>query len=604
VARRRFEATSNRFVRAERSRIIEKVHGRTSGLKKNQIKRLSNLYRRRVAPEAALSNELARAMAELALELNRGVSLLIDRRGRVITVAVGDASETPVPEIHGEADARLHGLRLVHTHQKPGGLSPSDLTTLFLNRLDAMVAFDVALQPGGKGAAAAVQVGPAYIAFVAPSGADEEDWLVEGPMSVRELEQLDVLARIRALEEEIEREVGAREAVRSSAERAVLVGITGNDSAFEAESRMEELAELVRSAGAVVAVSSLQHKTRPDARTLVGEGKLQELVSLAFHEDADLLVFDRELAPAQVREIEALTRLKVLDRTQVILDIFAQNARGREAQVQVELAQLHYQLPRLAGRGTAMSRLGGGIGTRGPGETKLEVDRRRIRDRIASLEAAVDEISKRRGQTRKSRTASSTPVVALVGYTNAGKSTLFNALAKSDVVARDRLFATLRPTSREGWLPGLGVWGGKVVYTDTVGFIRDLPEELVNAFRATLEELHDADVLLHVVDGAAPGAPDRVDAVQRILDDLGLEPPRLIVLNKADLAERVHLSELAQRYDAVAVSAVSGEGLDELRAALTLLLETGAELATDAPPAQADPRSGARGQRSLDSMEA
>ena len=540
-------------------------------------------------------------MGELALEMNRGVSLLLDRRGRVLTVAVGDASETPIPELYGEAEARLYGLRLVHTHQKPGGLSPSDLTTLFLNRLDAMVAFDVAAQHGVKGGGSALQVGPAYLAFVAPPGADEEDWLVEEPMSIRELEQLDILARIRALEEEIEREVGAREAVRSSAERAVLVGITGRESAYEAESRMSELAELVRSAGAVVAASSLQQKKSPDPRTLVGEGKLQELVSLAFHEDADLLVFDRELAPAQVREIEAFTRLKVLDRTQVILDIFAQNARGREAQVQVELAQLHYQLPRLAGRGTAMSRLGGGIGTRGPGETKLEVDRRRIRDRIASLESAVDDISKRRGQTRKARTVSNTPVVALVGYTNAGKSTLFNALAKSDVVARDRLFATLRPTSREGWLPGLGMWGGKVVFTDTVGFIRDLPEELVNAFRATLEELHDADVLLHVVDGASPGAPDRVDAVQRILDELELEPPRLIVLNKADLADQLHISELSERYDAVAVSAITGAGLDELRTALTLQLESTAQPPAGSHPADARQTHHRAG---LDSMEA
>ena len=586
--------------RAERSDTIEKVHGRTSGLKKNQIKRLSNLYRRRVAPQAALSNELARAMGELALEMNRGVSLLLDRRGRVMTVAVGDATDTPIPELHGEAEARLYGLRLVHTHQKPGGLSPSDLTTLFLNRLDAMVAFDVSFQNGGKGGGSGLQVGPAYLAFVAPPSADEEDWLVEEPMSIRELEGLDILARIRALEEEIEREVGAREAVRSSAERAVLVGITGRDDAFESESRMAELAELVRSAGAVVAASTLQQKKSPDPRTLVGEGKLQELVSLAFHEDADLLVFDRELSPAQVREIEAFTRLKVLDRTQVILDIFAQNARGREAQVQVELAQLHYQLPRLAGRGRAMSRLGGGIGTRGPGETKLEVDRRRIRDRIASLEVAVNDISKRRGQTRKARTASSTPVVALVGYTNAGKSTLFNALAKSDVVARDELFATLRPTSREGWLPELGMWGDKVIFTDTVGFIRDLPEELVNAFRATLEELHDADLLLHVVDGAAPGAPDRVDAVQRILDELELEPPRLIVLNKSDLADEVHIAELAERYGAVAVSAATGAGLDELRAVLTAELESNREPTIEAPAGR-----GVRGQPApgLDSME-
>jgi GTP-binding protein HflX len=248
-----------------------------------------------------------------------------------------------------------------------------------------------------------------------------------------------------------------------------------------------------------------------------------------------------------------------------------------------------------------MSRLGGGIGTRGPGETKLEVDRRRIRDRIASLESQVDDISKRRGQTRKARTVSGTPVVALVGYTNAGKSTLFNALAKSDVVARDRLFATLRPTSREGWLPDLGLWGGKVVFTDTVGFIRDLPEELVNAFRATLEELHDADVLLHVVDGAAPGAPDRVDAVQRILDDLELEPPRLIVLNKSDQADQVHIAELSERYDAVTVSAVTGAGLDDLRAALTTQLESTSERPLGGPAAEGRQAHHLSG---LDSMEA
>ncbi len=549
------------------------MHGQTSGLKNNQIKRLSNLYRRRVPPEAAVTADLARALAELSLETGRMVSVLVDRRGRVVTVAVGDANDTPLPTLAGEATSRLYGLRLIHTHLKPGGLSGADLTALFLHRLDAMVAVDVAPGAAGKKqATAAPMVGPAHLAMVAPPTSDQEDWLVEPPMSVRDLEALDVLERIRALEEELARSATAREVKRSSAERAVIVGLATREPLPEATARLDELSELVRSAGATVAARSLQQRSGPDARTLVGEGKLQELVSLAYHEDADLLVFDRELSPAQAREIEQITNLKVLDRTQVILDIFAQNARGREAQVQVELAQLQYQLTRLAGRGTAMSRLGGGIGTRGPGETKLEVDRRRIRERIQVLEKAVDDISKRRTETRKARTQASTSVIALVGYTNAGKSTLFNALAKSDVLARDRLFATLRPTSREGWLPDLGAWGEKAVFTDTVGFIRDLPDELVDAFRATLEELHDADVLLHVVDAAAPGAPDRVDAVQRILDQLGLEPPRLIVLNKADAADAEVLAALSERYGAVAVSATSGDGLPELRSVLAELL--------------------------------
>jgi GTP-binding protein HflX len=507
-------------------------------------------------------------LGELATDIGSNLSVLIDRRGRVVTVAVGDAADTPMPPMHGEAESRLFGLRLVHTHSKPGGLTGSDLSTLFLNRLDAIVAVDV-----GRNDRGGVVLGDAHLAQVSPPTSEEEDWSIDPPRPVRELERVDIAERIRALEEELARSQRTREVSRASEERAVLVGLEAGEGPLEAESRLDELAELTRSAGAVVAFASLQHRKSADPRTLIGRGKLQELVSKAYHEDADLLIFDRELTPAQAREIEAETRLKVLDRTQLILDIFAQNARGRQAQVQVELAQLQYQLTRLAGRGQAMSRLGGGIGTRGPGETKLEVDRRRIRDRITSLEQAVDEISRQRSETRKARTVSQVPVVALVGYTNAGKSTLFNALAKPDAQARNQLFATLRPTTREGWLPELGAWGAKVLFTDTVGFIRDLPKELVNAFRATLEELHDADLLLHVVDAATPGAPGRVDAVERILDALGLKVPRLVALNKSDIADPGVLRDLADRYAATPVSAVSGKGMSDLRARLAEALE-------------------------------
>lgn len=533
-------------------------------------------------PEVAVSQDLAKAVGELSTEFHKPVSLLIDRRGRIVTVSVGDAADTPIDERAGEADSRLYGLRLVHSHLKKNGLGNADLTMLFLNRLDAMVAFDVSRNDRGG-----VVVGDAHLAQVAPPASEEEDWIIEAPMSLRELEEIDILQRIRALEEEMARSLSAREVARSSAERAVIVGLEAGEGTLEAESRLLELAELVRSAGATVVHASLQSRSAPDPKTLIGRGKLQELVSKAYHEDADLLIFDRELSPGQAREIEEETRLKVLDRTQLILDIFAQNARGREAQAQVELAQLTYQLPRLAGRGQALSRLGGGIGTRGPGETKLEVDRRRIRDRITALEADVDTISKRRTETRKGRTESDTPVIALVGYTNAGKSTLFNALAKSDALMRDRLFATLRPTSREGWLPALSQWGDKAIFTDTVGFIRDLPDELVNAFRATLEELHDADVLLHVVDAAAPGAPDRVDAVERILDELDLTRPRIVVLNKADAADRGVLGQLAQRYDALGVSAVTGAGIDELKALLAREIEGDTHVPLPADPVAA-----------------
>ena len=514
------------------------------------------------------TGELVRAMGELSAEVNKPVSVLLDRRGRVMTVAVGDAADTPLPPLFGEAEARLYGLRLVHTHLKPGGLSSGDLSKLFLNRLDAIVAVDLFENERGD-----VVLEDAHFAMIAPPTAQEEDWIVEAPMSMQALESVNILERIRALEEELARSSRAREVKRSSSEQAVLIGLDTGEGTLETESRLDELNELARTAGATVVYRSLQQRSTPDPRTLIGRGKLQELVSKAYHEDADLLIFDRELNPAQAREIETETQLKVIDRTQLILDIFAQNARGREAKVQVELAQLQYQLPRLAGRGTALSRLGGGIGTRGPGETKLELDRRRIRERITALERDVDEISRRRAETRKSRTGSDTPVIALVGYTNAGKSTLFNAVAKSDVLSANKLFATLRPTTREGWLPALGQWGAKVLYTDTVGFIRDLPDELVNAFRATLEELHDADLLLHVVDGATPGAPDRVDAVNRILDELKIEVERLVVINKADAADAQVLAQLAERYGAVSVSAVTCEGIDDLKAHLAKLIE-------------------------------
>lgn len=506
-------------------------------------------------------------MAELTVDLGRLVSLLIDRRGRVVSVAVGDADSMPVPPYRGEAESRLHGLRLVHTHLKPGGLSPADLAVLFQNRLDAIASVDVLDDGSG------IHVHNAQLAMLAPAGSSEQDWIIDEPASMQQLEGQDILARISALEEELARARQAREVTDSGAERAILVGIEAGEGILEAESRLEELAELARSAGAVVTEQIMQTRARPDPRTLIGRGKLQEVLSRAFHQDAGLIIFDRELSPGQAREIDKETHLKVLDRTQLILDIFAQNARGREAQVQVELAQLQYQLPRLAGHGVSMSRLAGGIGTRGPGETKLEVDRRGIRERIRLMEKSVDEISKRRFETRRQRTDSRTPLVALVGYTNAGKSTLFNLLAKSDVLARSQLFATLRPTTREAWLPDLGQWGAKALFTDTVGFIRDLPEELLNAFRATLEELHDADYLLHVVDAAAPGAPDRVDSVNRILDDLELKPPRLIVLNKADVAPEHVLEQLMQRYGALPVSAVTGEGIPALQRELAVLLE-------------------------------
>lgn len=526
-----------------------------------------------------INTETARQAAIISLDINRPVSLLLDRRGRVVTVTVGDADTVPIPEWHAETESRLYGLRLVHTHLDRAELSPADLTTLFIHRLDAVAAVHATSDIPGY-------LGAAQSAMIASQEAEEENWIIEDFPQFIDFERADFQARIEALEEELSRHTAAREVLRSSEERAILIGVQHRESAESAEERLHELAELVSSAGVTVADTEMQVRRSLDSRSVIGSGKLEELVLLAFHANADVLVFDRELAPAQAREIERVTKLKVVDRTQVILDIFAQNASGREAQVQVELAQLHYQLPRLAGRGTELSRLGGGIGTRGPGETKLEVDRRRIRDRIAALEKTVDTISRRRTETRKGRTQGTTPVVGLVGYTNAGKSTLFNRLTKAEVLSEDRLFATLRPTSRSGWLPGLGAWGANVVFTDTVGFIRDLPEELVNAFRATLEELHDADMLLHIVDAASPTALEKVEAVERILGELEIDRPGFVVLNKADLVAPDQLGELALRFDASAVSAVTGDGVEALKTRIARELAARYDILSPGQPAE------------------
>ena len=551
-------------VSSERKSIIEKVHGNIHGLKPSLVKKLSNLYRRKLPPASVLTPELARAMTELALETNREVVLLVDRRGHVVTVSVGDASKTEFPNLERgrEAESRLRGLSLVHAHPKPGPLSKSDLTTLFLNRLDAIVAVET--KPDGL-------PGNAHLAHLTPPNAilEEEDWRIHAPQSVQSLEDWDFAGNTRALEEEFARLSKMRETKRSSAERAILIGVDRGHG-VRAEESLDELGELARTAGAEVVWRDLQYRKHIKSGTVIGRGKLDELTSKAYHLDADVLIFDQDLSPAQAREIEEITGLKILDRTQLILDIFAQHASGQESKLQVELAQLRYMLPRLLGKGTQLSKIGGSaggsasgaIGTRGPGETKLELDRRRINDRIAFLDRGLQEIGKRQTERRKSRTRNNVPVVAIVGYTNAGKSTLLNALTHANVLVEDKLFATLSPTSRRGYLEGYG----EVIFTDTVGFIRDLPKDLKRAFRSTLEELQDVDVLLHVIDAASDGMLERFKAVEEILDELELKNiPRLVVLNKIDRADPFDLEDKLERFVGVGVSAATKRGLEELK---------------------------------------
>lgn len=515
--------------------------------------------------------ELARNLAELSTEIRREISVLIDRRGRLISVSVADAKGTIFPETR-MGEERLAGYHLLHTHPRGGSLSKADLSTLFLKRLDAVAAIEV---NDGR---------PTYVhtAHLTPPGTtgEEEDWRILPPVPAHDIDDFELGIQVKALEEEIARASRTRKAKKDT-ERAILVQIDTGE--WDAAERLEELTELARTAGAEVAYRELVFRRNLKSGTLIGTGKLEELTSRAYHLDADLLIFGQEISPAQAREIEAATGLKVIDRTGLILHIFALHARGAESQLQVELAQLRYLKPRLLGAGGQLSRIGGGggsagggaIGTRGPGETKLELDRRRINDRISFLESQLEGVAARREERRKSRERNDVPVISIVGYTNAGKSTLLNAFTHATeeprrVLAENKLFATLRPTSRKGYLESIG----QVIFTDTVGFIRDLPSDLSRAFRSTLEEIGDADLLLHVVD-ASSVADEKIKAVENILDELGFAHiPTVIALNKADNASQEFLEKQKERTGGISISAKTGMGLTELKEVLADSLES------------------------------
>jgi GTP-binding protein HflX len=361
-------------------------------------------------------------------------------------------------------------------------------------------------------------------------------------------------------------------------ERIVLVGVVFPWVRAElVEADLEELARLVETAGAVVVGQMVQRRDRPDPATFLGAGKAEELHQLAESLDADTVVFDDELSPAQQRNLERILGRTAIDRTAVILDIFAQNARSQEGKAQVELALLRYRLPRLRGRGVAMSRLAGGIGTRGPGESQLEVDRRRLLRRIAALGQELRQLEATRATQARWRRRSRQRTVALVGYTNAGKSTLLQALTGAEVLVADRLFSTLDPRTRRLALPG----GETVLVTDTVGFVRKLPHQLVEAFQTTLAEVREADLLVHVVDGAAPTAEAQLEAVRVVLEEIGAaQVPELLVVNKVDRDPRAARRLAADHPDAVLVSALDGQGLDVLVRALAQRLRAADRLAT------------------------
>ena len=522
---------------------------------------------RRYPVRGGYSTDQAREIAALSRSLGRQIGLVLDRQGKVELVLVGEPGSILIPELpRGRGgSARMRGVRLMHTHLSPEGLSQEDLMDLLFLRLDSIAVLTV----NDYGEPVSFQS-----AHLLPPNAAQTPYRVH-PLTAWDRVEIDFTAEVEALEAELARVLSEANDVTGAAgpamrgeggagestARAVLVSVDAAPRSVQ-EKRLDELAELARTAGITVTGTLIQRVAGVHPRHILGKGKLAELEVLALQGQASLIVFDGELTPAQLNSLSETTERKVLDRTQLILDIFARRASTRAGKLQVEMAQLQYTQPRLAGKNRAMDRLMGGIGGRGPGETKLETDRRRARERIAKIRKELEELRKQRAFTRARRSRQGLPVAALVGYTNAGKSTLLNTLTRSDVLAEDKLFATLDPTTRRLRFPR----EHELVLADTVGFIRNLPKELTEAFQATLEELSAADLLIHVADASHPDLDRQIAAVENILADMDLlAVPRLMVLNKCDRLDREAQDNLRQRWpDAIFAAAATGEGMDTL----------------------------------------
>jgi GTP-binding protein HflX len=538
---------------------LKKLYGNTSGLKANQIKRLENFYRRRIPPEFLLTYELARDLCRMSREIRRQIGILVNRRSKVVFVIVGDHKKIVIPNTdeYRAAPGRLKGLRCIHTHLDHAALTADDLTDLALLRLDLMAV--LLSSPDGLPQ-------KVHLAHIMPKNSNQTPYQILPPLNPANLD-IDCLALIQALEDELAR-VGSTYQTKSDSERALLVSVS-SETKRQSEESMAELRELALSGGIDVIGSVIQQKSKADSRLLIGPGKLQDLAIFALQDAATMIIFDQELNPSQIKSITDQIEFKVIDRTQLILDIFAQRAQTREGKLQVELAQLKYMLPRLVVKNTAMSRLTGGIGGRGPGETKLEINRRRARDRITRLEKALLAVRQQRNQQKAKRRKNELPVISIIGYTNAGKSTLLNTLTKSNVVTESRLFATLDPSSRRLRFPR----DFEVIITDTVGFIRDLPKDLMAAFRATLEELESADLLLHIIDISNPRFEEQIKSVEKILADLKLhKTPTVRVLNKIDLVDSQTSIRLGRQLKGTAISAKSKSTLRPLMEKLETII--------------------------------
>jgi GTP-binding protein HflX len=513
-------------------------------------------------------------MCQLSQDIRRPIAVLLTRRGLIEEIIVGtDLALSPTTVAKFRAGPRsLRGLRLIRTQMHDQPLSQESLTDLAYLRLDLIGMLSIA--PDGS-------PGNLYLAHLLPPNGTGQLCKV---LKTTPFNQCAISFDhfIEELEAELQH-ARATHAVVDGKESAILVSASPQGRA-EQEDRLVELAELATSAGVTVIDRMAQRTPDGHQRYLLGSGKLKEVLIQTLYKGADMVIFDQTLSPSQSRAISEMTDVKVIDRTQLILDIFARRAHSREGKVQVELAQLRYLLPRLSGKGSQLSRLGGGIGTRGPGETKLETDRRRIRDRITHLERELAQFARHQDQRRARRGRQGLPIISLIGYTNAGKSTLLNRLTKSQVSAENRLFETLDTTSRRLRFPQ----DREVIVTDTVGFIRDLPQELIGAFRTTLEELREADLLLHLVDASAPDIDVQITAVVTILQELKLETlPRVLVFNKCDRLPPQHVTPLCRRYHAIGISALQPETLPPLLAHLDAHIQTLAAERT--PAAVADP---------------
>ena len=530
---------------------MPEIHGNTEGIRKTVLDELTTLYDVQLEPGQFMPQDLLQSLCGYSASMNREIAVYITRFGEVADVLIGRADSIDLPDLRlRRGERRLSMVRCVHTHPRaPGELSDVDVSALLSMRFDAMCAVGVS----EDGRPTSVQC-----AFL---DAESEGHVRRTELiSARRLPQEEWLAEIERTDAAYR---AANPATRTGRERAVLVGI-------ESEESLDELEELAKTAGAETVLRVLQKRPKPDPVFCVGKGKAEELSLRCQAAQADLVIFDEELSGVMQKNLEETLRLKVVDRTALILDIFAARASTREGKLQVEMAQLRYRSQRLLGQGLVLSRLAGGIGTRGPGESKLEVNRRRIRERLTDLERELEQIERQRGLRRQSREKNGVPIVALVGYTNAGKSTLFNRLTGADVYVENQLFATLDSVSRPIELPH----GGKALLVDTVGFIRKLPHELVKAFRATLEEARLADVLIMVLDGADAQMEGRRRTVEEVLDSLGAtEAPRVEAVNKCDLIA----PEAQSLPGALYISASTGKNVEKLLLRVESELEAGAQ---------------------------